>query len=54
MSQQPYIESVDIDKPLGQIVENYSNTRWWRGFCVGWISGITYCSVFYLYFHYTK
>jgi hypothetical protein len=51
---QQYIKSVDTEKPLGQMVENYANMRWWRGFSIGWIGGITYSSLLFLYFHYKK
>jgi hypothetical protein len=51
---ESYIESVDTEKPLGKIVDHYSNMRWWRGFYIGWISGITYSSLLFLYFHYKK
>jgi hypothetical protein len=34
-----------------KIEKLHANMKWWKGFCIGWISGITYTSLLYLYFH---
>ena len=36
-----HIKNVDTTKPLGRLVENYANKKWWQGFWVGWGSAIT-------------
>jgi hypothetical protein len=37
-----------------QEITDSNNKKWWIGFCVGWISGITYTTLLYLYFEYRK
>jgi hypothetical protein len=48
------IQSTNQKYPLGRIVERYAQMKWWTGFYTGWISGISYCSILYLWFSYRK
>ncbi len=31
-----FISQVDITRPIGWMVENYANQKWWKGFYLGW------------------
>jgi hypothetical protein len=35
-------------------LDAYIQERWWRGFYVGWISGISYYSILYWWFQIKK
>jgi hypothetical protein len=36
------VESLDPSKPLGKAIQSYVNQHWWRGFSLGFTSGIIY------------
>ena len=31
-----YISQVDTSRPVGLLLENYANQKWWQGFYLGW------------------
>jgi len=33
--QNAYIQSVDVTKPVGRMVEYYANQKYWQGFYTG-------------------
>ena len=35
-----YIKNVDKSKPFGRMVENYADQKWWKGFWIGWTTGL--------------
>jgi hypothetical protein len=37
---KPYIVSVDRTNPIGEIIEEYSEYQWKKGFVIGHISGL--------------
>ena len=43
-----YIQHVDTSKPLGKLVENYANQKWWKGFYIGWSSGLIVAAVSFI------
>jgi hypothetical protein len=40
MKDNIYIVSVDKEKPIGYLVNEYANRNWWKGFTIGTGSGI--------------
>lgn len=41
MKDNIYIVSVDKEKPIGYLVNEYAKQHWWNGFIVGTGCGIT-------------
>jgi hypothetical protein len=37
-----YVESLDPTKPLGKLIKDYVDKKWWHGFSIGFCSGILY------------
>ena len=40
IDMKPYIVSVDRTNPIGEIIEEYSEYQWKKGFVIGHISGL--------------
>jgi hypothetical protein len=45
-----YVESIDPSKPLGKLILNYVNKKWWNGFSFGFCSGIIYSYLLVMFY----
>ena len=44
----PYINNLDISKPMGRLVFNYGFEEYCRGLITGFIIGTSFCGFLYL------
>jgi hypothetical protein len=49
-----FVESLDPEKPLGKAIHDYLNKNWWRGYSIGFCSGIIYSYGLVLFIDYWK